>query len=110
MAQTNKLSQSDIIDIRRYHMMGTPTNFLADKYDVSQRTIQRIIKGEMWASVPVDMPLYDFEGKYELTADGRIWSLSKNEYISTQNGKARLTSYGRKVTVNIEDMVKEVFV
>lgn len=107
---TNKLNITNVIDIRRNATLGTPTAELAAEYNVTQRTIQRVLTGEIWGYVPSDAPLYDFDSRYEVTVDGRIWSNTKNSYVAvSNNGNARLTYSGKKFTVNVNELVSEVF-
>lgn len=106
----NKLNNSDIINIRRNYTQGATTAMLALAYGVTQRTIQRIVNGSIWNSVPMDQPLKGFGGKYEITADGRIWSTIKNDYVSVSaNGTARLSQGGQKITVNINTLIEKHF-
>jgi hypothetical protein len=109
MTTINKLSARDVIDIRRMHSLGEPTAQLATLYGVTQRTIQRVITGEIWSSIPNDKPLKGYNGNYEVTVDGRIWSKTKGDYMDTRNGVVRLTHSGKKTTLDIADIVKAYF-
>lgn len=80
-----ELSIRDIIDIRRKYQLNLPTSILASVYAVSPRTIQRIVKGDRWASVPQPASIKNFPN-YEVTIDGRVWSKTKGEYL---NGEIR---------------------
>lgn len=109
MATSNKLTVSDVIDIRRAAFtLDATTAQLAESFNVTQRTIQRILNGQIWGSVPHDQRL-DF-GNYEVTADGRIWSINKKAYVAfNSNGNVRLTVHGKKITVNVNELVAENF-
>jgi hypothetical protein len=109
MTTINKLSARDVIDIRRLHSLGESTAQMAESYGVTQRTIQRIITGEIWSSIPEDKTLKGYNGNYEVTADGRIWSNTKRDYLDVRNGAVRLTHSGKKTTLDITDIMKTYF-
>ena len=105
-----KLTASEVIDIRRDFLLGSTTANIADHYDVTQRTVQRIISGSIWSSIPEDRGLPHGNGNYEVTYDGRIWSSVKGDYLDTDhNGNVRLSINGKKKTLNVDSLVKELF-
>lgn len=108
--KTTKLTANEIIDIRRARLLGASTAYLAIIYKVTERTIQRIVAGTRRSSVPTDVQLKGFNGNYELTFDGRIWSNKAQKYVSTtKNGTARLSKGNQKVTVRIPDLLNTYF-
>lgn len=111
------LSQANVIDIRRSAIQGRKSANIASPYGVSARTVQRIIKGDLWASIPTDRFVKGFNN-YEVTIDGRIWSNTKRGYISLESRAgqpaARLRKTlksGKKVekTVLVSQLVKSHF-
>jgi predicted transcriptional regulator len=109
MTIARKLIARDVIDIRRLRATGSTTAEIAEFYGVTQRTVQRVLTGEIWSSVPADKPLKGFNGRYEVTADGRIWSNVKKDYVVTTKGTVRLTNSGKKTTLEIADILKSHF-
>jgi hypothetical protein len=106
---STSLSVSDIIDIRRGASRGVPASELALDYDVGTRYIYKILKGEKRSSVPFPKTIKGFKN-YEITADGRVWSKTKNQYLSITSGKVRLTRInGIKQNLLIRDLMKKYF-
>jgi len=114
---TRTLSISDVIDIRREATLGTSTADMAAHYDVDQRTIRKVISGERWSSIPQDRTIKG-HSNYEITADGRIWSNTKQGYLvlDTVGGiaQARLSKTKKDGTraytrVNVSDLVQTYF-
>jgi len=77
------LNTTDVIDIRRESKIGTTTRDISHIFGVSPRTIQRIIRGELWATVPTDKSIKNFTN-YDITYDGRVWSNSKGGYLALE--------------------------
>lgn len=77
------LNASDVIDIRRESKIGTPTRDISDIFGVSTRTVQRIVRGELWATVPTDKAIKNFTN-YDITYDGRVWSNAKGDYLALE--------------------------
>lgn len=106
---TIKLNISNVIDIRRSAKLGESSANLASEYNVTRRTIERIITGQLWSSIPEDQPME--YGRYEVTVDGRVWSTAKNSYVSVDNkGNVRLSFDGKKTTLNVDELVDQFFV
>lgn len=114
---TRTLSISDVIDIRRDATNGIATITMAAIYGVDQRTIRKVISGERWSSVPQDRTIKG-HSNYEITADGRIWSNSKQGYLTLDTvggiAQARLSKTKKDGTraytrVNVSDLVKTYF-
>lgn len=85
------LNMTDVIDIRRSHANGTSSGILASSYGVDSRTIRKIVSGERWSSIPQDR-IIKSHPNYAVTADGRVWSFAKNDYLTvkTVNGEAHV--------------------
>ena len=114
---TTKLTMSDVIDIRRLHSLGNTTSTLAEEFGVAARHIRRVVDGTAWSEVPDDKRIKNFIN-YAITADGRVFSLNANKYLTTEviAGKpyvrlSKTTKSGERVRqkVAIETLLKTYF-
>ena len=81
--RTTKLEMSDVIDIRRLASKGVTSAEIAETFGIVRRHVNNIIAGEKWSSVPQDRIIKGFNN-YAVTADGRVYSFSKGDYLSTK--------------------------
>lgn len=51
-----KLSQSDVVELRRLYELGWTQGRLAREYSVSVGQVGRIVRGESWTRLPADEP------------------------------------------------------
>lgn len=111
MRNSNKLSVSDVIDIRRMNIHGIPVSEINNHFpNVGERYLRKIISGEKRTSVPSDQVLKGTGGAYELTADGRVWSNSSNKYLSVSpSGSVTLRQSGAKKTIKPSELVAKYF-
>jgi hypothetical protein len=116
MSNEIKLTASDVIDIRRSHLNGTPTAKISAEYGVSQRHVRRIVEGTRWSDIPADKIISKFNN-YAVTYDGRVYSFNKNDYLATEiiRGKPHVNLHkvgktgSERVRVAIDDLVKSHF-
>jgi hypothetical protein len=78
-----KLTVSDVIDIRRHHANGISSTALGNIYGIDRRHVSDIVAGERWASVPNDKTIPSFNN-YALTADGRVYSNTYGDYVAQE--------------------------
>jgi hypothetical protein len=81
--RTAKLEISDVIDIRRMSAQGATSAEIAESFGIVRRHVNNIITGGKWGSVPQDRVIKNFPN-YAVTVDGRVFSFSKNDYLSTK--------------------------
>lgn len=103
----NKLSQSDVLDIRRLASRGHSNSRIAEDFDISPTTVYDIVNKRTWGSLPNPKVIYS---NYEIYPDGRVWSRSSSNFLSqNSSGNVRLTVKGEKVMKSVNKLVSQYF-
>jgi hypothetical protein len=115
--KTNKLTISDVIDIRRSSAKGLTSSDLSAMFNIVPRHVNSIITGQRWGNVPQDRIIKNFNN-YAITVDGRVYSFTKNDYLTTRSNKngekfvdlKKTTRTGKqRKTVSINELVNTHF-
>lgn len=61
--KNSKLTEQKVVEIRAMRLSGFSFSFLSEKYNVSKRTIGRVVSGKSWSHIP--MPAAPKEVKSE---------------------------------------------
>jgi hypothetical protein len=86
----SKLTNSDIIDIRRMSDMGMSSIAISAEMGIGDRHIRKIVTGEIWNNVPEDQTIKNFPN-YAITSDGRVWSHTKQAYVAVKKSNGKMT-------------------
>lgn len=112
-SEQSMLTDSDVLDMRSAFATGSVTaEELADLYGINRSTAERIVTGKTWTHVP--SPRQINRGKYEVYPDGRIRSISNNQFLTTRfkDGQevVELRANGKREVTPVSYLVARAFI
>lgn len=109
-----KLTQSDVLDMRRYHdEEGMDDAHIGRIFSVSRATVYDVVNRRTWAHVPDPVPAKGYKG-YRVYPDGRIYSEASKSFMATVKGNitpsVRLKApNGKRRTVSVATLVNNSY-